>query len=134
MPMANRKMKAWLVTWEWSGEHAKRTEKVAAIFNPRSGAERIRAFVEFLYLNEYTLSERMKYARHPQQNPYRAQFGALSGVPWTGQIYCGHNPYLFARLVDEVMVERDAAGKEHLQWKERSKPDISWIQRSSCDE
>jgi hypothetical protein len=28
-------MKAWLVTWEWAGDHARREDKVAAIFNSR---------------------------------------------------------------------------------------------------
>jgi len=48
----SRGIKAWLVTWEWSGEHAKRDDKVAAIFNPRLGIERIREYVEFIYATE----------------------------------------------------------------------------------
>jgi hypothetical protein len=117
-------MKAWLVTWEWAGEHAKRKDKVAAIFNSRLSAERIREFVEFIYLSEYCLGERMAYALHKDKNPYPAHFGSLKGVKREGQIHCGHNPHLFARLVDDLAVERDEHGNEKATWKERPKPDI----------
>jgi rRNA maturation protein Nop10 len=71
-------IKAWLVTWEWSGKHAKRDCKVAAVFNPRFSAERVREYVEFLYLTEcYTLSERVDCAGDKTSNPYPAVFGAM---------------------------------------------------------
>jgi len=76
-------MKAWLVTWEWCGEHAKRDDKIAGIFNPRFGGVRVRELVEIRYANEYTLSERMDLARG-RPNPYPAKFGTLdctSAVP-----------------------------------------------------
>lgn len=60
-------------------------------------------------------------------NPYPAQFGMLNNVLWGGEITCGHNPWLLARLVDELTVEADADGKERATWKERPKPDLSWI-------
>lgn len=120
-------IKAWLVTWEWCSEHAKRDDKVAAIFNPRLGAERIREYVQFMYASEsYTLSERMDWALDKTKNPYPAQFGTLDGVSWQGQIICGHNPWLEARLVDDLSVEVEPEGKEKPTWKERPKPDISW--------
>ena len=123
-----RKMKAWLVTWEWCGEHAKRDDKIAAIFNPRFGGVRVRELVEFLYANEYTLSERMDLARG-RPNPYPAKFGTLDDVPWDGEIICGHNPYLRGRLVEDLTVQRDANGKETANWKERPKPDINWTRK-----
>jgi hypothetical protein len=121
-------MKAWLVTWEWVGDHAKRDDKVAAIFDPRLGGARVREFVEFLYLTGYyTLSERIACAQHRAQNPYPAQFGqTLEGDPWEGEIYCGHNPYLRARLVDDLTVERDADGNERAVWKERTRASSAW--------
>lgn len=120
-----RKIEGWLVTWEWIGDHAKRDDKVAAILNPRFSAERVRELVELLYLTQNsTLSERMNWARDKHLNPYPAQFHTLDGVPWQGQIHCGHNPFLFARLVDDLAVERDAEGNERATWRERPKPDI----------
>lgn len=116
-------MKAWLVTWEWLGDHAKREEKVAAIFDSRLSGKRVREFVELLYLTENSsLSDRVKWARNKKLNPYPARFGTLDGGPWEGQIRCGHNPLLFARLVDDLTVKIDAEGKEIATWKERPKP------------
>ena len=119
------KARAWLVTWEWAGDHAQRCDKVAAIFNPRWSAQRVREFVEFIYLSDYTLSERLVYAVHKRRNPYLATFG-----PTTGEIHCGHNPWLYARCVDDLTVERDANGKEMVTWKERPKPNLSWTRRT----
>jgi len=42
-------------------------------------------------------------------------------LPWSGEITCGHNPYLRARLVDDLTVERHEDGKEEVKWKERPK-------------
>lgn len=101
-------MKAWLVTWEWSGEHAKRNEKVAALFDSRVSPERVRESVELLYAQAaYTLSERIAcFVGNRRRNPYPAECVKLEGVPWQGEIHCGHNPYLRARLVDELAIHR----------------------------
>ncbi|MGD0519765.1 MAG: hypothetical protein ABSA48_00790 [Terracidiphilus sp.] len=123
-----KKVKAWLVTWEWCGDHAKQDDKVVAVFNPRLGDNHIRDLVEFLYMTHcYTISERLAYSLHPKSNPYRAHFGELDGMPWGGEIICGHNPYLRARLVDDLTIERNDDGKEEVNWKERPKPDVQWM-------
>ena len=121
-------MKAWLVTWEWCGDHAKRDDKVAAIFNPRFSAERVRELVEFIHLSAmYTLGEQAACAQNKKRNPYPADFGATQyGVTWTGEIFCGHNPYLYARLVDDLAVEDEGEGKGKVLWNERPKP-ASWF-------
>jgi hypothetical protein len=57
-------MKAWLITWEWAGEHAKVDEPIAAILNPRYSPQRVRDIVELLYVNGmYSLGERASYAK-----------------------------------------------------------------------
>jgi hypothetical protein len=119
-----RKMKAWLVTWEWASDQARRDEKVAAVFSPQLGPNRVREFVELLYMTEYyTVSERMTCALPKGHNPYPARFGQTpQGIPWTGEIECGHHPFLLARLVDDLTAELNADGKETVTWKERLKP------------
>jgi len=117
---------AWLVTWEWFGEHAKREEKIAAILNPRWAGERVAEYVEFLYAeSEYTLEERARFVLTKAKNPYPARFGSLRGVRWTGQVFCGHNPWLFARLVDNLTIQGDETGREQAAWNERPKPDLT---------
>lgn len=111
-----RKIKAWLVTWEGAGNHAKLTDNVAAILNPRLSPERVRDFFELFYMNiQYSLTERLTYTASKRKNPYPAR----SIRPWGYEIECGHNPYLFARQVDDLVVERDEHGKEIASWKDR---------------
>jgi len=126
-----RKMKAWLVTWEWCGEYAKRDDPFAAILNPRFSGERVRELVGFMYRSaEYSLSDQAEYARNKRHDPYPAEFGqTLDGSPWAGEIICGHNPFLHARLVDDLIVERNAEGKEKVLWKKRPRP-VGWPRKT----
>jgi hypothetical protein len=75
-------MKAWLVTWQWGvSDYDKHTDKdtVAAILNPRRSGERVREFVELLYVTKtYTLSQQMDWAR---DHSHLARFSTLDGVP-----------------------------------------------------
>jgi hypothetical protein len=126
-----RKIKAWLVTFADNAN----SKEVVAILNPRLSGERVRDLLEFLWITKYSaLSEQLDYAVDKRRNPYRAEFGALGGVPWTGQVHCGLNPSLFARLVDDLAVDRDEHGKETATWKERPKPDQHWKRGASSHE
>jgi hypothetical protein len=72
----------------------------------------------------FTWSEQMAMAwpRHGR-TPYPARFGQnANGEPWACEILCGDDPYLRARLVDDLTVKRGANGKEKVTWKERSRP------------
>ncbi|MFP6888323.1 MAG: hypothetical protein VCF07_00995, partial [Nitrospinota bacterium] len=57
-------------------------------------------------------------------NPYPAEFNKIKGVTWEGQIICGHNPYIYARLVEGLKVETDREGNENLKWNERPPPKL----------
>jgi hypothetical protein len=120
----NTGISAWLVTWEHTGEHAKpHPDTVAAILSPRLSARRVLETVELLYANEsYDPSERIAIAKTRRENPYPARFGVFHGVPWQGEITCGHNPWLEAHLVTNLRAETDAAGREEFAWDERPKP------------
>ena len=106
-----RRISAWLVTWEGVGGHVKIEEQVAAILNPRRSVDRVKDIVELLYVNaSHSYVERINYAKSRKNNPYPAEFGVShNGVPWTGEVTCGHNPFLEARLVDNLRVEGDGA-------------------------
>jgi hypothetical protein len=111
-------MKAWLVTWEWSGDHAERDDKIAAVLNSRLSSSRVEELVEFLYLNEcYSVSEKMAVAQRKRDNPYPAQNDRTKSGPL---ITCGHNPHLEARLVNDLTIESDANGFDKaVEWKTR---------------
>lgn len=54
----------WLITWEWSGDHAKVKNKIAAIINYRASHKKIAELVEFIYATKsYTLSERLNFVK-----------------------------------------------------------------------
>ncbi len=113
-------VRAWLVTWEWASDRAPVEDKdrIAAVLNSRLSAERVKEIVEILYVNAtYSLSERLGYASREWFNPYPAQFGMTPG-----EVTCGHNPWLYARIVDQLQVERDEAGEEKLTWQPPSRP------------
>jgi hypothetical protein len=114
------KMKAWLVTWEWCGEHAKRENPFAAILNPRLSSRKICEIVEFMYrLAEYSLSDQAGYVRNGRPDNHATVDRTLDGRV---HIHCGHNPFLRARLVDDLVVERNGEGKEIVLCKERLRP------------
>ena len=115
-------MVAWLVTWESTGYQSK--AEIVAIINYRYPPIKIKDIIELLYINNrLTLSERLKYAKNRKNNPYPAEFESIKGVPWQGRITCGHNPWLYARIVDNLRIEIDTEGNETLKWDERPVPE-----------
>jgi hypothetical protein len=121
MKSISKGRKAWLVTWEWCGDHAKREPKVAAVFRPQLSGERVRELVEILYgYSEYSLLERVNFTLSPKTNPYPARFGDVNGVQRAGMIHCGHHPFLLARRVDDLVIGE----KDDASWTERKPPHI----------
>lgn len=110
MPADRRKVRgvrAWLVTWDGVGAHAEvaEHERIVAILNPRLSPRTVRDIVTQLYLNsKMSLSERIEYALHPRRNPYPAQDYGY------GQVECGHNPTLYARIVSDLYVPNPPSG------------------------
>ena len=117
--------KAWLITWDQAGGHPRQKDKIVSILSGRLSAKTVFDYVERLYVSsEYSLSDRLAYAKNRKNNPYPAQFVSINGVLWEGQITCGHNPFLFARLVKNIRVEVDSDGEEQLHWDEIPKPNL----------
>ena len=112
-------LKAWLVTWEWCGDHAKPAERVAEILSPRLHPERVREIVELRYNRESSLSEKVAWRLRKKKQPYPAEFASVEGVRWHGQIICGHNPSLLARLVDNLVINVTAEGSQNATWTDR---------------
>jgi hypothetical protein len=122
-----RGVKAWLVTWHWLRDHPKR--EVAAIFSSRLGGVRVREFVELIWVTSkyFTFEEQLSIKWPGGRTPYAARFGQTTeGDPWAGEVLCGNDPYLRARLVDGLTIGRDADGKEKVNWKERPRASSAW--------
>jgi hypothetical protein len=119
--MSPRKgIKAWLITWEYQGDHAKVEQQIVAILPPRWASERIRQYVEFIYIlqSPATLQEQIEYAKKRSNNPYLADYMRINGVRHGGNIICGHNPWLYARKVSNLQICIDENGNEKGIWKE----------------
>jgi hypothetical protein len=111
---------------------------IAAILRPQLGGDKVKEYVELLYsTSRYVASEMLHYMGQPEDIPYKAYYGTLSRrddgsgqvhVPWEGQVMAGHNPYLFARLVDNLRVGKGTYpdGSSKLEWDERPRPVIDW--------
>ena len=106
-------MKAWLVTWDWMGDDNAVADPIACILPPQWSIERVRRAVQLLYaVNTYTVSELAQFAKRPQRNPYKAESSAQ-------RISCGHNPFLVARLVSDLEIERTPkTQREVVTWRE----------------
>ena len=105
-------MKAWLITWDWTGDAAAVADVVVGVLNPRWGDRRVADIVEFLYSNATAdISELSHYAKRPSNNPYRAEIR-------NGRIHCGHNPFLYARIASDLKIEIGPDDRESITWKE----------------
>jgi hypothetical protein len=104
-------MRAWLVTWE-ATPAPEVVDRIAAIWHRRWSVSRVAQMMEALYaLRSCAPSQLAAYARRPSQNPYQAQI--RNGE----RIDCGHNPYLYGRPVDNLMITPDPdTGLEIISW------------------
>jgi hypothetical protein len=128
---------AWLVRWEWSGDHARRDgDPVIAILKPQIGVDHVAKFVERYYAAAtYTPTEKLAFMRRPQDNPYRAAFSTMTvafaggyeqTVRWDGgQIICGHNPFVVASPVKHLRPASDSP-TSGLLWEEYPLPDLGF--------
>lgn len=119
--MAKKKgYSAWLVTKEGTKISSNAAENIVEILSPRIHAKRIREIVELLYHRDDLLAEKIEWRlRRKSHQPYPAEFQTVDGVPWEGEVICGHNPWLRARLVSNLVVGVGLDGKETATWEER---------------
>lgn len=123
---ATRHLKScWLITWEWSGEHARVEDKtrVVALLNYRWTGAKIREFVEQLYAAlTYHAWDKAAVANNRRSNPYPAKYGRLGNVEWLEETFCGDNPWLHARRVKNLVVTVEDDGSETVVWEEKPRP------------
>lgn len=107
----SRGQKAWLLLWEWIGDHAAVEDRIAAILRPRLSPRVVGEIVEYLYaIHIYTPTELALWAKRPEDNPYRANWH-------DGICICGHNPDLNAYYVHDLIITQDPeSGLETVSW------------------
>ena len=121
---------AWLVTWRGIGDTAQNHEarNVVAILNYRWTGERIRDFVEQLYIALTCGAwDKSALAASKRNNPYPALFGTIDGIPWSSEVICGHNPWLHARRVKNLRVTINDDNTQEASWEEVARPDVTQL-------
>ena len=119
-------MSVWLVTWEASKASLRPPKRVAAVLDGRTSGEQVRRIVEAIYAyHTYSEAELVAFAARGR-NPYRATLGDVGGVPYDGLVTCGQDPFLTARLVDDLTTDPNGV----VTWTERLPPEpralIDW--------
>lgn len=121
--------KAWIITWR-DDRQLPFKDEVAAFCNSRMSEERVGEIMQRIFIDRYcNLKERLDIAtgrNDALQNYCGVHYGDLNGVKWNGALFCGisENPYLFARVVTDIVIQDDDDGNEVPQWTEPSKPDV----------
>ena len=109
---------AWIGTWDGTGAHVKvDSTEVVGFFGPTAHIDYVRQQVEWMYAEKnYTLEERIAWTKDPSKNPYK---GTIEG----DFVHCGHNPFLKARIVDNLVLQQDKKTRKVTgTWTERKKP------------
>jgi hypothetical protein len=115
-----RSSRAWLVTLESTDK----PPQVVSVFKAQRSADFVREYMEQYYIDTcYSVQEKLLYAQSRKNNPYPATFEKLDGIPWQGRITCGHNPFLYGRLVLKLRVMSTPDG-EALMWEESPIPKL----------
>lgn len=105
---------------------------MAAVLRPQIGGGQLLRVVETLYAaREYAPDEMLEAIRRKGHNPYRAEWGTIAvghgedgrlppRVPWLGEVICGHNPFLIARL-GRAWPTADGSGG--IEWEDDPRPE-----------
>lgn len=130
----NAKLKrAWLLTWEWIGNHALIRDKFAAVISSRCSDNTIEKILELYYVSSYlSLHEQFAYVKSNKHCPYKVQHNTIAvpermqkecsllpQVPFADSMIIGENPWLWARLVCDLETWIDENNVEYLRWRER---------------
>ena len=108
--MAKRKgIKAWLITWEHAPNRS--PGRIAAVLDPRLTDGTIQRYVEVIFAAGQRVEDQISFVRR-RTMPY----GATQN---RGVIQCGQNPFVCARLVDNLRMEMDDNGNFAPMWDER---------------
>jgi hypothetical protein len=101
----------------------------------RTNPKWVAKFVELVYAGAmYEPDELVAFTTKPQDNPYRATFPRRlpdrygpGNMVWPVAVVCGHNPYVAAKLVENLRAVPAENGTSTLHWDPIQPPE--WAQR-----
>jgi hypothetical protein len=114
-------LEAWLVTWDWCGDHARVDAPLVAIFSSRRSARSVGGFVEQYYMLATSNAQEVAYSANRAAQP-RCKVSMsqrINDIPHGDRLTCGHNPFIYARKVSALSVEAHPdSDMEIVCWKE----------------
>ena len=129
-----RKIKrAWLLTWERASHRSRDKKRFVAVISSRYLDNSVRRLLEQYYVSQYlSLPEQFSYVKSTKQCPYKVQHTTVavserlqkvSSLPpqalFSESMIIGGNPWLWARIVNDLETRIDENNLEHLKWRER---------------
>ena len=112
-------MNAWLLTWAHTSNEP--AEKLVAILPARKSGQSVAELMEFFVLRATAGASSAAYYLHRRKEMvYKAQTPlVINRVPHGDRILCGHDPWLYGRVVRELKVVVDQeANEEVVSWRE----------------
>ncbi len=87
------------------GNHAAVEEPLIAVLSGRLSYKRVADFVKWTWASAQLTPEEWLDGIRNRKLAYEPHPGAIGAVQWQGEMTCGHNPFVWARLVRNARVE-----------------------------
>lgn len=115
--MTMKPVGAWLIMWQWFGDHAIVEQPYVDIVSRRKEVPYIKEYLERLYgVHRLSLEDRAPLARYnqPERPPFEAEADRTAHAV---EVHCGDNPFLVARQVRILAIDTDPdTGEETVRW------------------
>ena len=108
-------MNAWLLTWEGTKGPALVPDKqIVAILSGRLATKTVELIVDVLYTRCALTADELTYFAHKRKERQK-RFKVIGTSP--DRFIYGHNPWIYARHVTDLVVEKDEnQDLEHVSW------------------
>jgi len=106
--------KAWIIQWQWTGDHAKVEPNIFHILDSRLGIKFVKSYLKYLYLNSFLLNieERVGTAGTNDPSMIVTSNGRIATI--------GTNPSLEAMLVENLTAKHDpTTGLDNVEYELR---------------
>ncbi|MEK6754441.1 MAG: hypothetical protein AABZ00_19460 [Chloroflexota bacterium] len=117
-------MNAWLITWEGTQLYKSNLDKIVAILSSRKPENRVKEFIQLLYLRSTSNASQMAYvANRPKEITFNIhEAPSNNGILYPGRFFCGSSQFMiYARQVTNLKIYIDKEKqKEVLTWTEPS--------------
>src|SRR5262249_30258388 len=111
--------------WVITQEGTRQSTEVIGLLSSRKSPDKVRMIVEFIYaLFNYSAGEHFSCSRYQKpQNPYPAEYNRINtGARNMSTIFCGHHPYLVARLAKNVRLL--PSERSEIEWTEPDRIEV----------